>query len=644
MLLPRLRPTSLFLSSLLLLVTSSPLPVDSKETPPELRQLTANTFDQSIKKDTWFVEFFSPWCGHCKAFKPTWEKLVASRDDAPRLNLAQVDCVANGDLCNAEGVKYYPFLRLYQNTADGKQTQQVYDESRTLENLEAFLDKHVPKAKPAPPSHEEHEEQDDAHHEQQAKAHEDDEEHTQQYHSSAENKPKYNLDGRVLALTKDTFQNKVASEPTFVKFFAPWCGHCQKLAPKWEELALTLKGIVNVAEVNCDQFGSVCSNVGIEGYPTLVFYLNGKKIDYTGSKTLPAMETFVRKAVAPGIVKVNTADEFNEKLENEDVAFLLLHSGNDRRILDLLAAASQALLGDPPIFASTSRKLYAQYGLNSPTTSLAPVLLSIKSHSTSRYASKLELDGIAKSGEGATDKIENWLQRNRFPVAGKLAMDNYYSVMKNPSNPLVVLLAVDGGESPRSDEEGSEHQTSSSDEHLPASTEAQIKKLTDISKLWAKTGESASKERETVFVWMDGRKWARWLKNMYGIKDVSDTGVPGLVVVDHSALLYYDTDGHDAPLTLDRESVFSALRAIYSGDGKPKHSESILERIARSMNNKALALEAYIRTHVKTTIFAGIVFVILLFYAFRFCLDSDLPSTNDYYVSEVEKKERGRLD
>jgi thiol-disulfide isomerase/thioredoxin len=53
-----------------------------------------------------FIEFFSPWCGHCKAFKPTWEQLVASRDDPPRLSLAQVDCTVDGGMSSNHIFRY----------------------------------------------------------------------------------------------------------------------------------------------------------------------------------------------------------------------------------------------------------------------------------------------------------------------------------------------------------------------------------------------------------------------------------------------------------------------------------------------------------------------------------------------------------
>lgn len=54
-----------------------------------------------------------------------------------------------------------------------------------------------------------------------------------------------------------------------IEFYAPWCGHCRQLAPKWSKLAAALAGVVRVAAVNCEEHAALCQQHGIRGYPTI---------------------------------------------------------------------------------------------------------------------------------------------------------------------------------------------------------------------------------------------------------------------------------------------------------------------------------------------------------------------------------------
>jgi protein disulfide-isomerase A6 len=81
-----------------------------------------------------------------------------------------------------------------------------------------------------------------------------------------------------------------------LQFYAPWCGHCQQLKPAWEQAAKALKGIVNVAAVDCDEHKSVAGEHGIRGFPTIKFFYvqNGaiKSSDYNGGRSAKEIVAF----------------------------------------------------------------------------------------------------------------------------------------------------------------------------------------------------------------------------------------------------------------------------------------------------------------------------------------------------------------
>lgn len=80
------------------------------------------------------------------------------------------------------------------------------------------------------------------------------------------------------------------------QFYAPWCGHCQALTPAWEQAAKALKGIVNIAAVDCDEHKSIAGEHGVQGFPTIKFFyvVDGKikSSAYNGGRSAKEIVTF----------------------------------------------------------------------------------------------------------------------------------------------------------------------------------------------------------------------------------------------------------------------------------------------------------------------------------------------------------------
>ena len=109
----------------------------------------------------------------------------------------------------------------------------------------------------------------------------------------------------MIVLSDADFEEVVYKDnsPWFIEFYAPWCGHCQRLAPEWAALATTVKGEVKVAKVDATQNKEAAARFGISGYPTIKFFPAGSKddssaVDYDGPRSESGMVDWLREKTA----------------------------------------------------------------------------------------------------------------------------------------------------------------------------------------------------------------------------------------------------------------------------------------------------------------------------------------------------------
>ena len=111
----------------------------------------------------------------------------------------------------------------------------------------------------------------------------------------------------VIELNDSNFSQvkNTSKELYMVMFYAPWCGHCKSLKPKYEQAARNnSNSLIKFARINCDEHKSSCGSYQIQGYPTLKVFLPGGKVeDYNGGRDeaslLSVAESFAKKMVPP---------------------------------------------------------------------------------------------------------------------------------------------------------------------------------------------------------------------------------------------------------------------------------------------------------------------------------------------------------
>ncbi|KAL9618410.1 MAG: hypothetical protein Q9160_006851 [Pyrenula sp. 1 TL-2023] len=208
------------------------------------------------------VEFFAPWCGHCKNLAPIYEELgTAFSHASEKVSIAKVDADANKDLGKKFGVQGFPteFEHFY-HTEDGVEAQDEEGGTEQCANVDGFVV------------------------------------HKQHWQRSGRAGGVY---GAVVwsyvyppiphfhSLTPSSLPIPQASSLTHL----PTHPDCKSLAPVWEKLATTFSSepSVLIAKVDAESPSSksTAESQGVSSYPTIKFFPKGSTtpVPYSGGRS-----------------------------------------------------------------------------------------------------------------------------------------------------------------------------------------------------------------------------------------------------------------------------------------------------------------------------------------------------------------------
>ncbi|XP_005100751.1 protein disulfide-isomerase A3 isoform X2 [Aplysia californica] len=131
--------------------------------------------------------------------------------------------------------------------------------------------------------------------------------------------------GKVKVVVGKNFDEIVNNEDkdVLIEFYAPWCGHCKSLAPKYDELAEKLKDEENVVIAKMDATANdVPPNYEVRGFPTIYFAPKGNKSTpkkYEGGREVDDFVKYLSKEATDGLKSVSKDSKKKKKDKNVEL-------------------------------------------------------------------------------------------------------------------------------------------------------------------------------------------------------------------------------------------------------------------------------------------------------------------------------------
>ncbi|XP_037452892.1 protein disulfide isomerase-like 1-4 [Triticum dicoccoides] len=241
-------------------------------------------------------------------------------------------------------------------------------------------------------------------------------------------------EAHVLLLTGGNFTSVLAARRhVMVEFYAPWCGHCRALAPHYAAAAahLAADGVdVALAKVDATEEHDLAQAHGVQGYPTLLFFIDGVPRDYSGERTKDAIVAWIGKKLGPAVQNLTAVDEAEKVVTGDDVAVLAFLNHLSGAHSDELAAASR--LEDTISFYQTTSPDVAKLFHIDPEAKRPSVVL----------LKKEEEKLTVFDGEFRASAIAEFVSANKIPLITTLTQETAPAIFDNPIKKQILLFAV----------------------------------------------------------------------------------------------------------------------------------------------------------------------------------------------------------
>ncbi|XP_069816479.1 protein disulfide-isomerase A4 isoform X2 [Dendropsophus ebraccatus] len=346
-------------------------------------------FDTFIaQKETVLVEFYAPWCGHCKQFAPEYEKIAETlKKNDPPIPVAKVDATEATKLAEKYDISGYPTIKIF------KKGQPVdYDGSRTEKAIVSKVEEVSDPNWTIPPE-------------------------------------------ATIVLTEANFNEVVeTADIILVEFYAPWCGHCKRLAPEYEKAAQELSKRtppIPLAKVDATTEVELAKRYSVSGYPTLKIFRKGKPYDYNGPREKYGIIDHMIEQAGPPSTSVQTVKQVQEYLKDgSDVIVFAIFNNNQEKEFQLYQDAANALREDFKFYHTFSSDV-----ANFLKVKTRQLVVMHPDRFQSKYEPKKHLFEIKDST--SEEELKEHVLKHALPLVGQRTKAN--EAKRYNKRPLVVV-------------------------------------------------------------------------------------------------------------------------------------------------------------------------------------------------------------